>query len=205
VNGIAPFMTRLMDTQRDVRALGGLTIGCIGPRTAEALSVYGLRADVIPLQFQAEGILESLAGREMRGSHILIPRALVARELLPDQLRARGAVVDVVPAYRTIRPAVATDRLVEQLRTGAIDVISFTSSSTVRNFLELFLSKEDMLRLLGETSIACIGPITAATAREAGLTVQVMAGQNTIPALVDAIVESVTHSIKGRPASAGNS
>ncbi len=204
VNGIAPFMTRLMDTQRDVRALTGLTIGCIGPRTAEALSAYGLRADVIPQQFQAEGILETLAGREMRGSNILIPRALVAREVLPDQLRARGAEVDVVPVYRTIRPIVATGHLIEQLQTGVIDVISFTSSSTVRNFVELFSSKENMLRLVGETSIACIGPITAATAREAGLTVHVMAGQNTIPALVDAIVESVSHSIKVQHASAGN-
>ena len=169
VNGVAPFMTRLMDTHRDVRALAGLTMCCIGPRTAQALSDYGLRADVIPEQFQAEGILAALDRHALRGAQILIPRALVAREILPDQLRTRGAIVDVVPVYRTVRPAIATDRLIEHLRTRAIDMISFTSSSTVRNFVELFSSKEELVRLVGETTIACIGPITAATAREAGL------------------------------------
>lgn len=202
VNGVAPFMTRLLETQRDVRALSGLTICCIGPRTAEALAAYGLRADLIPEQFQAEGILEMLAARQMRGARVLIPRALVARELLPDQLRAQGADVDVVPVYRTVRPAVATDRLMEQLRTGGIDVISFTSSSTVRNFVELFPTKEALVRSVGTTTVACIGPITAGTAREAGLTVQVMAGQNTVPALADAIVDFVVNTTAGRTASA---
>lgn len=200
VNGIAPFMNRLMETHRDVRALAGLTMCCIGPRTAEALSTYGLRADVIPERFQAEGILEALGQRQIRGARILIPRALVAREILPDQLRGRGAQVDVVAVYRTIRPAVATDRLLEQLRAHALHIISFTSSSTVRNFLELFSSKEEMLRLVGETSIACIGPITAATAREAGLTVHVMAVQNTVPALAEAIAEHVANPAKSRSA-----
>ena len=138
----------------------------------------------------------------MRGARVLIPRALVARELLPDQLRTQGADVDVVPVYRTIRPAVATDRLMEQLRTGGIDVISFTSSSTVRNFVELFPTKDELLRSVGKATVACIGPITAATAREAGLTVQVMAGQNTVPALADAIVDFVVNPIDGRTASA---
>ncbi len=204
VNGIAPFMTRLLETQRDVRALAGLTICCIGPRTAEALEAYGLRADVIPEQFQAEGILEALSGRQMRGARVLIPRALVARELLPEQLRAEGAEVDVVPVYRTIRPAVATDLLARQLAAGELDVISFTSSSTVKNFLELFATKEELLRLVGSTTVACIGPITAATAREAGLTVQVMAGQNTIPALAEAIVQYMENQLNCRPASAVN-
>jgi uroporphyrinogen III methyltransferase/synthase len=156
------------------------------------LSVYGLRADVIPDQFQAEGILEVLEERQVRGTHILIPRALVAREILPDQLRSRGATVDVVPVYRTIRPVVASDRLIEQLENHTIDVISFTSSSTVRNFVELFASQASMVRLVGGAAIACIGPITAATAREVGLKVHVMARQNTIPALAEALVAYVT-------------
>ena len=110
--------------------------------------------------------------------------------------------MDVVPVYRTIRPAVATDRLLEQLRTGGIDVISFTSSSTVRNFVELFPTKDELLQSVGTTTVACIGPITAATAREAGLTVQVMAGENTVPALADAIVDYVVKPTEGRTASA---
>lgn len=204
VNGVAPFMTRLLDRQRDVRALAGLTICCIGPRTAEALSAYGLRADVIPEQYQAEGILESLAGRRLGGAKVLIPRALVARELLPEQLRAQGAEVDVVPVYRTILPAVATDRLVGQLEAGELDIISFTSSSTVRNFVGLFPSKEDMLRRVGEVTVACIGPITAATAKDAGLTVHVMAQENTIPALAEAIVRHVDRQPERRPSPAAN-
>ncbi|MCC2641239.1 MAG: hemD [Nitrospira sp.] len=201
-NGIAPFMNRLLESQRDVRVLAGLNICCIGPRTAEALAVYGLRSDVIPAQFQAEGILEALAHRQMQGARVLIPRALVARDVLPDQLRLQGAEVDVVPVYRTIPPATETDRLMEQLRVRAIDVISFTSSSTVRNFVDLFPNANEMLRSVGETTVACIGPITAATAREAGLTVQIMAAQNTVPALADAIVQYVVNHLHHRPTSA---
>lgn len=133
---------------------------------------------------------------------MLIPRALVARELLPEQLRAQGAEVDVVPVYRTILPSVALDRLLGQLAAGEIDVISFTSSSTVRNFVGLFPSKDELLQRIGETTIACIGPITAATAREAGLTVHIMAAENTIPALADAIVRHVDSQSDRRPASA---
>ena len=189
VNGVAPFMARLAQKGKDVRALAGLTICCIGPRTAEALTPYGLRADVIPEQFQAEGVLDALADRPMEGARVMIPRALVAREILPDQLRARGAEVDVVPAYRTIRPTVAVDRLKEQLRGGVIDVLSFTSSSTVRNFVELFASPQELQEAVGGTTVACIGPITAGTAREAGFVVQVVAAENTVPALAEAMVQ----------------
>lgn len=153
------------------------------------MTPYGLRADVIPEQFQAEGVLDALADRPMEGARVLIPRALVAREILPDQLRARGAEVDVVPAYRTIRPTVAVDRLKEQLRGGVIDVLSFTSSSTVRNFVELFASPQELQEAVGGTTVACIGPITAGTAREAGFVVQVVAAENTVPALAEAMVQ----------------
>ena len=205
-NGIPPFMRRLFESGRDVRALAGLKICCIGPRTAEALSIHGLRADIVPDQFQAEGILEALDERQVRGSRILIPRALVAREILPDELRSRGATVDVVPVYRTIRPALASDRLIEQLETRAIDVISFTSSSTVRNFADLFVSQEAMVRLVGSTVIACIGPITAATAREVGLQVHVLAEQNTVAALARAIVAYIANPVSAHPAATtGNS
>lgn len=204
VNGIAPFMTRLLNTGRDVRALAGLTIACIGPRTAEAVAAYGLRADLIPEQFQAEGLLDALADRQMRGARVLIPRALVAREILPDQLRAQGAEVDVVPVYRTRRPAVAIDHLIERLRTRTIDVLSFTSSSTVRNFAALFSAQEDLQRLVGDATVACIGPITAATVREVGLRVHVTAAQNTIPSLAEAIVQHVAGEAERRSASAAS-
>jgi uroporphyrinogen III methyltransferase/synthase len=121
----------------------------------------------------------------------------VARELLPEQLRAQGAEVDVVPVYRTVRPAVATDRLTERLRDRTIDAVTFTSSSTVQNFLALFASPSDARRLLGDVVVACIGPITAATAREAGLSVHVTAVQNTVPALVEALVRHFSSACAG--------
>ena len=111
-----------------------------------------------------------------------------------------------MPVYRTIRPALASDRLIEQLETRAIDVISFTSSSTVRNFADLFVSQEAMVRLVGSTVIACIGPITAATAREVGLQVHVLAEQNTVAALARAIVAYVANPVSAHPAATtGNS
>ncbi len=197
VNGIAPFMHRLQARNLDARALAHLTLCCIGPRTAQELTTYGLRADLIPEQFQAEGLVEALAGRNLRGTRVLIPRALVARELLPEQLRAQGAEVDVVPVYRTMRPAVQTDRLIERLRDRTIDAVTFTSSSTVRNFIALFESASEAGRLLGDTVVACIGPITAATARDAGLKVHITAGQNTVPALAEALVHHFSPAFAG--------
>ena len=197
VNGIGPFMSALQRRELDARALAHLTICCIGPRTAQELAAYGLRADLVPKQFQAEGMVEALAARALRGTRVLIPRALVARELLPEQLRAQGAEVDVVPVYRTVRPAVATDRLTERLRDRTIDAVTFTSSSTVQNFLALFASPGDARRLLGNVVVACIGPITAATAREAGLSVHVTAVQNTVPALVEALVRHFSSACAG--------
>ena len=188
VNGIAPFMSALRARNLDTRALAHLTICCIGPRTAQELAPYGLRADVIPKQFQAEGLIEALAGRNLHGTRVLIPRALVARELLPEQLRGQGAEVDVVPVYRTIKPAVATDLLIERLQQRSIDAVTFTSSSTVQNFVALFASPSEARRLLGDVVVACIGPITASNAREAGLPVHVTAAENTVPALADALV-----------------
>jgi len=202
VNGIAPFMSALRARGLDVRALAQLTICCIGPRTAQELGAYGLRADVVPEQFQAEGLIEVLAGRNLRGTRVLIPRALIARELLPEQLRKQGAEVDVVPVYRTIQPAVATEQLMERLQQRSLDAVTFTSSSTVQNFVALFASPSDARRALGDVVVACIGPITAATARDAGLAVHVTATQNTVPALVEALVRHYAQPSECQPASA---
>jgi len=132
-----------------------------------------------------------MTGAGIAGQRILIPRAAVAREILPDQLRTAGADVEVVTVYRTIRPALEVDRLKEQLQRHDVHVMTFASSSTVRNFCGLFESPEEMRALTTGMAVACIGPITAQTAEEEGLPVTVMAKENTIPALVDAIVEFV--------------
>ena len=188
VNGIAPFMARLTHAGRDARALAHVQIGAIGPRTADELGRYGLRADLIPSEYQAEGMVAALSQEKLTGARILIPRAEVARELLPEQLRARGATVDVVAAYRTVRPETGLSRLKEQLEAGTVDVITFTSSSTVSNFVELIGGAAEARRLGAKTTIACIGPITARTAEEYGLPVTIMPGENTVPALAQAIV-----------------
>src|SRR5205085_5078878 len=147
VNGVKPFMERLHMARKDVRALAHLRLCAIGPRTAQELGTYGLISDVVPTRYQAEGVIAALADAGVRGSHILIPRAEVAREVLPEQLRELGATVDVVPVYRTIAPAVDVASLTQQLHDGQIAVVTFTSSSTVRNFVEL-LGGQDKARPL---------------------------------------------------------
>jgi uroporphyrinogen III methyltransferase/synthase len=193
VNGIAPFMERLRHHQRDARALWGLRLCCIGPRTADELNRYGLRADVIPKEeYQAEGLIEAMTGAGVAGQGVLIARAAAARELLPDQLRNLGCEVRIVAAYRTVRPADKDTQLRERFREGAIDMVTFTSSSTVVNFAQWFDSPADMQQLLKGVMIACIGPITAKTARDHGLAVAIVPAENTVPSLTDAIVRFVS-------------
>jgi len=188
VNGIRPFMDRLHVAGKDGRALANLRLCAIGPRTASELEAYGLTPDVIPAEFQAEGVIAALAHIGVRGSRILIPRAEVAREVLPEQLRELGATVDVVPVYRTIAPACDIESLRQQFHDGRVSAVTFTSSSTVRNFIEMFGGQDVVKSFIHQVVIACIGPITARTAEEYGLTVTVMPTENTVPALADAIV-----------------
>ena len=188
VNGVRPFMDRLHTAGKDARALANLRLCAIGPRTAQELGVYGLTPDVVPAEYQAEGVIAALAHVGIRGSRILIPRAEVAREILPKQLRELGATVDVTPVYRTIAPAVDVASLTQQFNEGQVAAVTFTSSSTVRNFVEVFGGRDAVKPLVARVVIACIGPITARTAEEYGLMVTVMPAENTVPALADAIV-----------------
>jgi len=188
VNGVTPFMDRLHRASKDSRALAHLRVCAIGPRTAEEVARYGLTPDLVPSEFQAEGVLTVLAGRDLRGKKILIPRAEVAREILPEQLRRMDAKVDVIAVYRTIAPAADLSRLMELIEAGKIDVVTFTSSSTVRNFVDMVGGTDQARRLGSKTTIGCIGPITAQTAEQYGLTVTIMPPENTVPALAQAIV-----------------
>ncbi len=200
VNGVRPFMSRLRQLDLDARAMAGLKIACIGPRTAEELSSYGLRPDLVPDEFQAEGLLTAMSRTQIAGQSVLIPRAAVARELLPEQLGALGAKVRVVTAYRTVLPDVDRERLKNLLTRGEIHAMTFTSSSTVRNYCDLFHTREEMKKLTDPYVIACIGPITAATARELNINVTLTAAENTIPALVQAIVDHfATHEQPSAP------
>ena len=196
LNGVQSFMERLWLHQKDVRCLAGLRVCCIGPRTKEEAARWGIVADLVPKDFQAEGILEAMRKLGVEKQRILIPRAKVAREILPDQLRTMGATVQVVQAYQSVRPAVPVVPIRDRLRNKEIQYLTFTSSSTVRNFCELFDNRQELKELTGAVPIAVIGPITAQTVHEEGLSVDVMAVENTIPALVDAIINHAEQNSK---------
>jgi uroporphyrinogen III methyltransferase/synthase len=184
-NGVRRFLARLEACGRDVRDLKGLTIGAIGPATATAFANTGVRVDFVPDEYRAEGLLASLAQRELRGKAFLIPRAKVARDLVPRVLEERGARVEVVEAYETATPQFPAGE-VDRLLTPPPDVVTFTSSSTVSNFAELFPDRA-MADVLRGAAVASIGPITSETVRKVGLPVTVEATESTIPGLVKAI------------------
>jgi uroporphyrinogen III methyltransferase/synthase len=187
VNGVRYFLQRLKVHGKDVQDLSGKKVCAIGPGTARALEKLGLFVHWIPNEYRAEAIVEGL-GRELIGQHVLLPRAEIAREVLPEQLNALGAHVEVVTAYRTIQVSHYADQIRSLLQTQEVDMITFTSSSTVKNFLNLFEEGEGM-RLITNTVIACIGPITAETVKTFGLSPHVVASVYTIPGLVQAIIE----------------
>jgi uroporphyrinogen III methyltransferase/synthase len=190
-NGVRAFFARVAAQGRDVRELAAARLAAIGPETAAELGRWLLRPAVLPADYRAEGLLAALAAEDLRGRRVLLPRAAGARAILPETLAARGAIVDEVIAYRAVPPADAdVGGLRAALEAGAVDAVTFTSSSTVRNLLAL-LGADDSARLLGggRLAVACIGPVTAATAREVGLEVAVMPAQYTVRALVAALVE----------------
>ncbi len=188
VNGVQHFMRRLWYKGRDARSLQGVRVCCIGPRTAQELEKFGVKADLIPSQYQAEGVLDEMKKAGVAGQRVLIARAAQAREILPEELRCVGAEVQVVPVYQTVVPHSAIDDIKARFLSQGIEMVTFASSSTVRNFVELFGGGGELKKILQHTMIGCIGPITAETVREQGLQVDVVAGQNTIPALVEALV-----------------
>lgn len=186
-NGVAFFFQRLREKGMNRRSLSGLKMGAIGPATAQSLKQRGFRVDYIPQTFIAESILRGFKKMGIQGKQILLARAQKARDLLPEGLKAMGAKVDVAQAYRTIKPKGGTARLRRVLKNKEVDVITFTSSSTVNHFVDL-LKKEDLKKLLKGVVIACIGPVTARTARKAGLKVHIQPKEYTIPALTQAII-----------------
>jgi len=185
-NGVNFFWQRLTDKGKNNRLPSSLKICAIGPATAKQLKKKGIGIDYIPKEFVAEGILKGFEKMMIKGNRILLARAKKAREILPKGLRKMGAEVDVVEAYRTVRPRGATKRLKQLLTVDKPDVITFTSSSTVNHFVELFKT-EDLKKLLKGIVIACIGPVTAQTAERLGMKVQIQPQQYTIPGLTQAI------------------
>lgn len=188
VNGVEAFFARL-NSKGDVRDLKGVRLGAIGPATAAALEHRGLKPDFVPAEYRAEAVLEGLLKLGAGGSRVLIPRALEAREVLPEKLAEAGAKVEVVPAYETVLDDAGAAEMSDMLLSGEIDIITFTSSSTVKNFIKL-LDGFDFQELPATVTIACIGPVTAETARELGLHVDLVAEEYTIPGLVRALIDA---------------
>lgn len=187
-NGVERFLGALRASGRDGRAFGAARIAAIGPGTAAALGAFGLVADLVPTTFVGEALAEAvLADPALARPHarVLVPRALVAREVLPEMLRARGLVVDVVPVYATeTAPAASRELLRNALESRAIDVALLTSSSTAEGLVELV--DGDVARLAAIT-LASIGPVTTRTAERLGLTVALTASESTVPGLLDAL------------------
>jgi uroporphyrinogen III methyltransferase/synthase len=188
VNGVAMVDRRLPARGLAWAALAGRRVAAIGPATADALAEHGVRPDLVPAEYRAEGLLERLSGAITPADRVLLPRAAQTRDVLVTGLRRLGAQVTEVPAYATRRADAGAARLREALAAGAIDAVTFTSSSTARNFAEMF-TEEERRSWFGRVTVASIGPITAATATEYGLTTAVMPGEYTIPALARALAE----------------
>ncbi len=186
VNGVDTFFDRVAAAEKDARAFGRSRIAAIGTATAERLAGHGLRADFVPERFVAEEVVAGLAERGIAGKHALLPRAELARDVLPDGLRDAGADVDVVVAYRTL-PADPSPEALRRIEAGEIDIVTFASSSTVRNLVSLLGGRIDLLE---RSFIACIGPITARTATDLGLRVDLVAEEYSVPGLVGALVNA---------------
>ena len=209
VNGVKGFFARLERAGLDTRALACSRIAAIGPATAAALAERGITADFVPEEYRAEAVAEHLIEAGLAdGDWVLIPRALEARDVLPQMLKTHGARVNVAPVYRTVSP---TRRSVEgalaRIMAGEVDGITFTSSSTVRNFVGLVrehlgceTDAEAAAALPAEMSCYSIGPITTNTACELGFVIAAQAEEYTVAGLVDALVEERAQAACGRKA-----
>ena len=180
-------------SRRSLRALApGLRIAAIGPATKKAIEQRGVKVDVMPKEYIAESVVSSLEGKVI-GKRVLLVRAKVARDVIPRELGKAGAHVNVVEAYETVVPESSRRRLQTALANPRKrpNVVTFTSSSTVKNFVEL-LGTGRKTKLLDDVQTASIGPVTSATLRELGLPVDIAAREFTIPGLVTAIIDVIT-------------
>jgi uroporphyrinogen III methyltransferase/synthase len=182
-NGVRLLFEAMEAGGRDTRALAGATVAAIGPGTARALAERGIAADVVPERFVAEALVEALAGLEVEGRRVLVARAAEARDVLPDALRERGAEVDVVPLYETVREEPDAEE-VEVAQSA--DYVTFTSSSTVTNLIAALGD-----RFPTSARVVSIGPITSETARAGGLEVAVEAERHDVDGLLTALLNDV--------------
>lgn len=185
-NGVDSLFKRLAANQMDVRNLAGIQIVPVGTKTAQAIERHGIRADLIPEDFRAEGILDALLEQGVAGKRFLYPRAEVVRPLLIEKLQEAGGEVVAPVAYRTVRPEKGEEMIRHLLEAGEIDAICLSSSSTFDN-LQAMLG-DDLQSLLGETKLFSIGPLTSATVRNHGCAVTLEPETSTLDDMVEAMI-----------------
>ena len=193
-NAVSHVMRCLLAGPGDIRDLKGVKLCAVGPATAEALAQYGIRIDLVPEEYRSEGVVRALRqGRDLTGTRILLPRGDLARDLLPATLQQAGAAVTAVTAYRTAPVdlgATGGPDIYRLLLERRVDIVTFTSGSSVRNFVRA-LGTDQAADLLRRVDIACIGPVTADVATGLGISTTIMASDYTVPAMVQAIVDHV--------------
>lgn len=203
-NGVDHFLARLLAGRRDVRVLQGVRLCAVGPGTASPLQRLGIKVDLLPSETRAEALVEALGGGDLQGRRVLLPRADQARDLLPDLLRQAGAEVVEVAAYRTVLETIEPGRepdIYKMLLEKQIDAVTFTSASSVRNFVTI-VGADAAPDLLRSTAVACIGPVTAEAAQQLGIETTVMPPAHAIPALVGALAEHFAAQRQSRGAGA---
>ncbi|MBF0117533.1 MAG: uroporphyrinogen-III C-methyltransferase [Desulfobacterales bacterium] len=186
-NGVEFFFKRLFEQGKDVRALSNIKTSAIGPATAKKLLEYGFKTDIIPDTYISEAIVRCFEKENIKNKKILVPRAKEAREILVTELSKMGALVNEVPVYSTEQTEEKRDVILSRLQDKTIDIVTFTSSSTAKNFRAL-LPDENWQNLMAGVSIAAIGPITAKTAQDIGFNVKIVAETYTIQGLITAIL-----------------
>lgn len=193
-NAVRIWMGRVSQQGLSQEVFSGLRIAAVGTSTQEELERHGLRVDLTPPQFVAEALLQTLLQTGVRGRKFLLPAASGARDVLARGLWEAGAKVDQIELYSSVLVEEDVSRIVTELETGRIHAATFTSSSTVRNFVRL-IGEDNVTRLLRDAKVVCIGPITAETARGHGLRVDAVATEHTI----DGLAKALRHQLAARP------
>jgi len=183
-NGVSFFLARLRELGKDMRDLKDIRICTIGPATAAKLEESGISVDLVPEEYISEGVVKAFRKIDIRGEKILLPRAERARDVIPEELAKLGAKVDVVTAYRTVGSGKKKAELGKLLKEGKVDVITFTSPSTVENFMAIM--GQDYVTPK-KVRVACIGPVTAEAAKRAGLPVDIVQERYTVEGLVETL------------------
>lgn len=190
VNAVDIFFEELMQCGYDIRDLKGIRLAAIGPATRDRLAQRGLRIEVMPDEYRAEGVIKFLTSVSHPGQWVLLPRARGARTVLPEELKKAGLHVNEVFLYEAVAAPSVSPEVLQDIKRGNMDYLTFTSSSTVHNFVRI-VGRENIPRINQNTKVACIGPITAETARQCGFTVDINASEYTIQGLIEALQEEI--------------